>query len=77
MSNMRRENADLRVKMYAATYFANILAERGVGMICDDCGNMLSITDEIDILQMEDGRTYVGHRTHGRGFDEKIKRGIA
>lgn len=73
--HLRIENRDLRLKMYAATYFANVLAERGVGLRCDDCGNLMTTDQDIDILEIDD-RTYVGHRSHGRGFDERIKRGL-
>lgn len=76
LKRLRIENHNLRVRMSAATYFANVLAERGVGLMCDDCGNRLEVTDHIDIIDLGNGKMYVGHKTHGRGFDEMVKRGI-
>lgn len=53
----------------AATIFANALAERNVGIPCDDCGNMMHTDVAIEVLPRPDGGIYVGHSSHNRRED--------
>lgn len=49
--------------------FATALAERGITVPCDDCGNMLGPNDNIVILTRPTGGVYVGHKSHNREGD--------
>lgn len=53
----------------AAILFANTLATRGVGVECDDCGNMITHEQPLDVILRADGTLYVGHRSHNRRSD--------
>lgn len=66
---LKRQRDHAETHAFAAIMFANCLAERGATVPCDDCGNMMSALDEIDILPKPDGSTYVGHRSHNRRSD--------
>lgn len=66
---MARERDYAETHAFAAIMFANAIAERGGTIPCDDCGNLMDTTDEIDVLPRPDGKLYVGHRSHNRRTD--------
>lgn len=53
----------------AAVVFANALADRGINIECDDCGNPMGPSDLISVIPKPDGSIYVGHRSHNRAGD--------
>lgn len=72
-SNALRECArardELSVQAFGAVVFANALAEKGITIPCDDCGNPMSPDDSISIMPHPNGGWYVGHRSHNRHVD--------
>lgn len=57
-------------KAVGAIMFANGLADRGIHIPCDDCGNEMSTDDSIDVLPNPNtGQIYIGHASHNRRND--------
>lgn len=52
-----------------AITFANAMADRGITIPCDDCGNQLTPDDAISVIRKTDGAIYVGHASHERHID--------
>ena len=73
---IRKQRAKLAIttfRLMGAEAFANILVTRGVGLTCDDCGNVMTPDMAIDIITRDDGSTYVGHRSHNRRGDWGVR----